>query len=320
MKPFKLDKLRNFRPSRTWIVLGVALIIGALAAFAARSYLTSQMAAIDARGKGKTMAVVVAKADIGKGVKLSSANVAVREIPVEFAHSVAVTPDNFERINGQMLAYPVKGGEMILWGLMESQKVPTFSARVETGHRAMTVPVDEINSISGMLEPGDTIDLMVSVDQKGRKVTFPLLQRVQVMATGQRSVDDPKSGERRQYSTVTIDTTPKQAHNVIVAREVGKLTALLRNPDDKQVIGTGGYDIAALLGQKDGANPAGPARIGKKGIPVIYGGNLASLPPEALRLARQTAPAGRQGNPSAAAPSANAPPAAAPNPTTALQP
>ena len=311
MKPGKLSALRNFRPGKTWIVLGVALGIGGLAAFAARSYLTSQMAAIDARGKGDTMTVIVAKGDIGKGVKLSNDNLALRAIPVAFAHSVALTADDFGRVKGQALAYPVKSGEMILWGLMETQKVPSFSARVETGHRAMTVPVDEINSISGMLEPGDTIDLMVTLDQKGRKITFPLLQSVQVMATGQRSIDDPKSGERRQYSTVTIDTTPKQAQNVIIARDVGKLTALLRNPQDKQLIGNASHDMTALLGSKDGIKDVHRPR---RGIPVIYGGNLANLPPEALRLS-QAVPAG-----ATPAPAASSASAASINQITALKP
>lgn len=279
----KLSALRKFRPGKTWIVLGVALGIGGLAALAARSYLTGEIQAIEARAKGKTAMVVVAKRDIGKGIKLSPENVAVREIPAEYAHSIAVTPDEFERISGQALAFPIKGGEMILWGLVEHQKLPTFSARVEAGHRAMTVAVDEINSISGMIEPGDTIDLIVSLDHQGKKVTYPLLQSVLVMATGQRSVDDPKSGERRQYSTVTLETTPLQAQSVISARETGRLTALLRNPADKQLI-----DNSAA------AVPSGRSNVGKSGlvrraIPVIYGGNLTKLPPEALRLGQATA-------------------------------
>lgn len=279
----KLSALRKFRPGKTWIVLGVALGIGGLAALAARSYLTGEIQAIEARAKGKTAMVVVAKRDIGKGIKLSPENVAVREIPAEYAHSIAVTPDEFERISGQALAFPVKGGEMILWGLVEHQKLPTFSARVEAGHRAMTVAVDEINSISGMIEPGDTIDLIVSLDHQGKKVTYPLLQSVLVMATGQRSVDDPKSGERRQYSTVTLETTPLQAQSVISARETGRLTALLRNPADKQ-----------LIDKSAAAVPSGRSNVGKSGlvrraIPVIYGGNLTKLPPEALRLGQATA-------------------------------
>lgn len=288
----KLAALRRIRPGRTWVVLGVALGIGLLAALAARSYLTHQMEAIQNRAKGKMTAVVVAKGDLAKGAILSADTLAVREIPAEYSHSAALAPGDFERVDGQALAYPVKSGEMVLWSLIEAQKAPTFSARVEAGHRAITVPVDEINSISGMVEPGDVIDLMLTLDQKGRKVTFPMLQGVQVMATGQRSVDDPKSGERRQFSTVTLDTTPEQAQDLIVARESGKLTALLRNPQDTQRIDSAGYDIAALLGPA--AGPAAPASAAPpkpaRKIPVLYGGALDKLSPEALRLSAAAAP------------------------------
>lgn len=270
-----LQKLQQFKPTRMWIILGVAISIGGLAALAARTYLTDQINEIEARSKGKTTAVVVAKEDIPKGEKLSAANAAIREVPLEFAHSGAVTPDQFDRVAGQVIAYPVKGGEMILWALMETQKAPTFSARVEPGHRAITVAVDEINSISGMLEPGDTIDLIATVDRGGRPSTSPLLQGVLVMATGQRSVDDPKSGERRQFSTVTLDTTPQQAQSLIVAREVGKITALLRNPQDKQ-----------LIESREGMFASRPvrARQASRIVPVIYGGNLTRRSPSAFSL------------------------------------
>jgi pilus assembly protein CpaB len=276
----KLQQLRNFRPGKTWIILGVALAIGGLAAFAASRFLNTQVAAIEARAKGKTTMVVVAKVDIARGVKLDNRNVAVRSIPAEYAHSVAITPDDFPRIDGQALAYPVKAGEMILWGLMETQKAPSFSARVEAGHRAMTVPVDEINSISGMLEPGDMIDLIATVDQNGKKLTFPLLQRVHVLATGQRAGDDVV-GDRRTFSTVTIDTTPAQAQNLIVARDIGKLTALLRNPQDDQPIGADVNDLASLLGMQKKPGGGGQAR---RGVPVIYG--TSKVPPEAIYLRR----------------------------------
>jgi pilus assembly protein CpaB len=169
-----------------------------------------------------------------------------------------------------------------LGGLREGKKVPTFSARVEAGRRAITVPVDEINSISGLLEPGDLIDLMVTVDQKGKKITIPLMQSVQVMATGQRSVDDPKSGERKVYSTVTLDTDPKQAQNVIVARDAGRLTALLRNPLDKTSVNGGQGDLSALLG----ATPVDATSTASQEVPVLYGGRSGKIPPEGLRMGR----------------------------------
>lgn len=278
-----LRSLRSFKPNKTWLVLGIAIVIGSLAALAARSYLSNRVADLEGKARGRNIAVVVAKIDMVKGTKLSGENVAVRPIPLEYAHSTAVMPDQFERVEGQPLASNVKAGEMILWGLLEGKKVPTFSARIEAGRRAITVPVDEINSISGMLEPGDLIDLMVTVDQKGKKITLPLLQSVQVMATGQRSVDDPKSGERRLYSTVTLDTDLTQAQNVIVAREAGRLTALLRNPQDRAQLQGGQGDLAALLGGTSASAMAAGAE-GSKEIPVLYGGSGAKFPPEGLHL------------------------------------
>jgi len=274
--------LASLRPNKTWIVLGVALAIGLLAALGARSYLAVQMAQIEARGRGRMVEVVVAKFDLGKGQRLSADNLAVRSVLADQAHSLALKPDEFERVDGKTLAFPARGGEAILWAMVEGSKLPTFSARVATGQRAMTVPVDEINSISGLLEPGDLIDLVLSIEHKGHKGTFVLLQGVAVLATGQRSVDDPKSGERRLYSTVTLDTDPQQARNIILAREAGKLTALLRNPQDKASVGGTVPDLQAWL--------AGQSGWAGDEVPVLYGGRGGKLPPEGLRLGKPPAP------------------------------
>jgi len=265
--------------NKTWVSLGVALSVGLLTALAARSFLSHQIEAIAQSNKRDTVDTVVAKTEIAAGTRLSSQNLAVRKVPVDFAQSGAVRPEDFARIDGKSIAYNLKGGEMLMWSQMETQRAPTFSARLAPGQRAITVVVDEINSISGMLEPGDLIDLMFAVDQNGQKVVLPLLQSVQIMATGQRVVDDSKSGEKTQFATVTLNATPEQAKNIIIARETGKLTALLRNPNDKDPIGKRGLDLATLFGGRLVAHQV-PTHV----VPVLYGGNAAKFPPEALRL------------------------------------
>lgn len=272
--PLPLQKL--IKPGKTWIVLGVALAVGIFAAVAVRTYIAGRVEALEAQTRGQTINVVVAKQDLPKGERLTPENVAVRPIPADFAHTNAVVPESFDRIEGEALGHPVKGGEMILWSLLESRKAPSFSARVAAGRRAITVPVDEINSISGMLEPGDVVDLLATIEQNGRSTTFALLQDVQVLATGQRAEDITPGGERREFTTVTLDTTPEEAHQVVVAREAGKLTALLRNPQDHARLQTLRGDLAALLGQG--------VRGGEAQVPVLYGGQSGRIPPEGLRL------------------------------------
>jgi pilus assembly protein CpaB len=264
--------------NKTWLSLGVALSIGLVTALAARSFLSHQMEAIAESNKRETVDIVVVKTDVAAGSKLGKENLAVRKIPVDFAQSGAIRPEDFSRIDGKAIAYNLKSGEMLMWSQMEAQRAPTFSARLPPGRRAITVVVDEINSISGMLEPGDRIDLMFAVEQNGQKLVLPLLQSMQIMATGQRVVDDPKSGEKSQFATVTLNATPEQAKNIIIARETGKLTALLRNPNDTEPIGNKSLDLAGLFGNRRVAH-----RV-TQGIPVLYGGSGTKLSPEALRI------------------------------------
>lgn len=289
-----LARISALRAYKTWIALGAALLIGLAAALVARGYLSRQMQAIEALGKSETRQLLVAKRALPKGESLSTDTLAVRDVPKDYAHSSAIPRADFHHVAGRTLEHGMESGDILLWSLLEGEKVPTFSARIEVGRRAITVHVDEINSISGLLEPGDAIDLMLTLDRKGRKTTFPLLQNVQVMATGQRSVDDPRSGERRQYSTVTLDTTQAQAQSVIIAREAGKITALLRNPRDSQVVEGDSAAMAALLGQAGDVqalvDEAGATDAPGRTIPVLYGGRSADFRPEDLVL-RQDAPA-----------------------------
>ena len=265
------------------MVLGLALVIGVVAALAANRFLSARIDAIEARSRTAMVEVVVARTDLPKGQEIGPGNVALRPIPRDYAHSNALTNDSFGSAVGRKLAYNIKGGEMLLSSMLEASKPATFSGRVGIGWRAMTVAVDEINSISGLLEPGDVIDLIASLERKGNKLTMPLLQGVHVIATGQRLVDDPVTGERKQYATVTLNVTPSQATTLIAARDGGKITALLRNPGDRQAAPGDALDMNALFGQGMNEDPE---------IPVLYGGRVSKFPPEALWLGGYRAASG----------------------------
>lgn len=253
--------------NKSWIVFVVALAVGAAAAAFAHRYLRAQVAEIEARAKGETVQLVVAKGDLAKGAALSADTLAVREVPREWAHSNAVTPTQFERVDGSALAHPAARGEPILWSQLEGQRAPTFSARLSPGRRAVTVPVDEISSVSGLVEPGDRIDLMVSVRREQRQINFVLLQSVTVLATGTKvELQSDRQEGRRTFSTITLDVTAEQARQVIAAREIGKVTALLRAPGDQGGVSGQRSDAAALLGLYE------PVAGARSGVPVIHGG------------------------------------------------
>ena len=120
--------------NRSWLLLGVALLLGLASAVGVKRYIEQRVEDIDARERQrKTVSVVVPVEDLAKGTVLSSQNVAVREVPADFAHSNAIKPEEFSRVEGQALAYPVERGEMLLWSLMEGQRSATFSSRAPAG-------------------------------------------------------------------------------------------------------------------------------------------------------------------------------------------
>lgn len=265
-----------FKPGRTFWVLLIALVTGVAAALLARQYLTAQVEHIESRSRVPTVTLLVAKSDLPVGARLTNQTVAVRPVPQDHAHSAAIRPEQFDRIDGQPLQHPLKAGDAVLWSSLETPKPATFSARVAPGRRAITIPVDDINAMAGMLEPGDAIDLLLALDLHGRKHTITLLNAVPVLATGQKATEAVAPGtpghqaERRLYTTVTLDTTPQQARNLVLARELGRLTALLRRPHDAPTGHPAPLDLAAWLAEQTPAAPKPMASTNE--VPVLYGG------------------------------------------------
>jgi pilus assembly protein CpaB len=95
-----------------------------------------------------------------------------------------------------------------------------------------------------------------------------LLQSVTVLATGTKASQEEKDpeGRSRTFSTITLDTSPEDAKRVIAAREVGRVTALLRAPNDSGRVSRERTDALALLGLATGQGSSAST------VPVIYGG------------------------------------------------
>lgn len=287
----RIAQLRAVQLNRTGLLLGLALAAGLTAALAARHYLSGQVAAIEAKARTETVRLVVAKTDLAGGSALTADSLAVREVPRTWAHSGAVRPEEFTRVQGERLGQPLRSGELLMWSQIQGRQVPTFSARVAAGRRAVTVPVDEISSISGLLEPGDRIDVYASLLRGGVRQSVPVLTHVRVLATGQRSDDGAGRSERKLYTTVTLDVDTQQARNLILARESGRITAMLRNPDDSTPLADVPADLARWLLPEVRVPVAIAPPVS---IPVLYGGatggTTGAAPHLAAAMGRPPAP------------------------------
>lgn len=261
--------------SPRWIVLGAAVVFGTGAGFGAHYYIADRVAAIESgKPKLETVKQVVANQDLPRGARLNADTVSIRTIPKEWAYADALTPDQLSRFDNAALEVPARRGQPILWAQLASQGPRSLSDRIEPGRRAVTVPVDDISSVSGLVTPGDRIDLLVSVKRNAQTTLLPLLQRALVLATGMRTdsrTAQESAAETRTYNTMTLDVSPEDARRIFAARELGRLTAVLRTPADEGDLHMVKEDAQSILGLV----PSAQRRLSAL---VIYADRLKALP------------------------------------------
>lgn len=251
---------------QSFLLLSLALLAGLGAAWFAQRYIQQHIARLDAGARVPMLARVVAAHDLPAGIRLEAHHVAVREFPAQVVSSDSIAPEQYaDLLQGRSLASSLRAGDAILAIHAHMPLEAPFSSRLEKGRRALTMPIDEVNSASGLLAPGDLIDLYVSFDHQGKRMTAPLLQGVLVLATGQSTATQGMAAAG--YGTVTLDTAPEDAVKLVAARQGGTITALLRQRDDDQATQRAARgDLAALLGV---GRPQPEDR--SRRIAVIYG-------------------------------------------------
>lgn len=306
------------RMSARVVLLGVgALSFATLATLGANRYIATALEAQREQSRPVapvTSKVVVAKYDLVAGEVVSTDNMAVRELPVEFLPGSVLRPERFESVSGMRVSRAMRSGEPLLHEALQPADPGGLSNRVRQGIRALTLSVDEINSVSGMLRPGDRIDLLLTARPPGTdshaaaELTKPLLQDLLVLATGRKL--GPSSEEAqgtRPFSTITVEIGPEEAKRVVVAQRAGKLTALLRHPDDRRPMSEGAVDLGTLLGVMR-STPTASHPAPSRSTPELIVGGVGSLGGNASRrLAATDDPAVPSatppGLPAAAAPS-----------------
>jgi pilus assembly protein CpaB len=258
----------------TALMVGAAIAAGGGAAYFANGYISKEMRAEreQLQAQYKLVNVVVAKANLAPGAVLSSQTVALREVPKTFLHAEAIASERWGEIAGRVLARAVHGGETILKSHLAQGASAGFSAQLPEGMRALTFPVDEEASISGMLAPGDRIDILFTTTSGNESVTVPLLFAVPVIATGLRTQANenslPEKLQSGVFRTITVSVTPADAARITLAQDAGRITVALRQPQDVTPIQIARITKNQLLRGDSPANTSPP----RPRIQVILGG------------------------------------------------
>lgn len=237
-------KLPAVRINKTWMMLLIAIGLALLATFLTTQYLKSREAAIadevTARAKqgGPRVAVAVPIKDLPVGTPLEGNLVAAREVAADLIYPDAILAEDFEKFKGQSLIRPVLHGRPLLRADVRPMYAD-FAGTLTPGTRAITIDVDELNSVAHMVQPGNLIDLMLVIkrDDGGNSVV-PFMDKMKVLATGQKIIQDgsgevgPQVKKGLSYSNLTLEVTPSQAARLTLAQDLGKMRFVLRNEKD----------------------------------------------------------------------------------------
>ncbi len=111
-----------------------------------------------------------------------------------------------------------------------------LTVRLKTGERALTIPGDRIKAVSGLIQPGDRVDVLASVPRGQGKPprTMAIIRGAMILAIN-NSLDEAgatPSPDNANPGTITLGVTPEQAKLLTTADLNTTLRLALRSPQE----------------------------------------------------------------------------------------
>ncbi|MEI6832280.1 MAG: Flp pilus assembly protein CpaB [Candidatus Omnitrophota bacterium] len=247
------------------IIIIIGVVLALMAVFMTKAYIDQQrnqviveakrkIASIEQNISKNEVKVLVAKKDLPRGAAIEAENIETIIIPEQYRQPQVVA--TLDRVSGMVAMAPISKGEQIsLSKLVQPRDLGGLAAGTPVGKRAVTISVDNISALAGLVKPGDYVDVIALIPvpvqmpdgkQANQMAVMPLFQNVLVLAIGQDigSVSSVSAGkreaERRIESSplITLALAPQDVNLIAFVQEQGKLRLTLRSPADSQTQAT----------------------------------------------------------------------------------
>lgn len=212
-----------------------------------------------------TVQILTAAGPLPGGILLQPANIGSTSVVTssQVPGELQDTSANRSALMGSMLRVQLAAGAPIMDNEVIHPGDHGFLAAVlPPGMTAVTIPVDQLTGTAGLIWPGDKIDLLMTQTLDGapyaKSMTAAVvLTDVPVVATNATLVRDANAGPGGgSIGSVTLEVTPEQASECIIAENLGKLSLIV-------------HSAQGLA--KDGSDPdARPA-------PPVFTGNVSQV-------------------------------------------
>jgi pilus assembly protein CpaB len=212
-------------------LLLIAAVSGLAAAALAFLFISGKEESIMRQMDG--VAVVAAAKYIPAWTKIDDTMIKYLEIPRKYVTKAHIL--KMDALKGQISMVPFIENEPVLMNKL-TEKGEQLNVAIPSGLRAVTVAVDEESGVGYMIKPGDSVDVILSYQDKSADqklhsmVTATVLQDVRVVAVGN---DFSFTKKDSSYSSITLAMTPEESELLIFAREKGRISFSLRAIGDK---------------------------------------------------------------------------------------
>ena len=227
---------------RIFIIFGAAWVSAALLSW----FLWAKTSAPQ---NEKMSRVVAAARDLGAGAKLAKTDLKLVSLPAKDLPKSALLDASVAV--GKALLFPVTANEPLTTNKLTALAgAEGLAATIESGKRAISVPITDISGVAGLIQPRMHVDVLFTrVGSMSEALTTIVLEDVIVLSIGKNTEVQPAqtaasssqpSGTATPSATlqraVTLLVTPQEAGKIELAKNQGRLSLALRNPLDRSRI------------------------------------------------------------------------------------
>lgn len=202
-------------------------------------------------GRVVTSQVVVAAQDIPEGHQIDRVVLTTGQWPVQTLPAGAFS--SIDSVVGRVTRVPVFEGEPIVPGrLAPAGTTGGLEIKIAPGKRAMSVKINDVAGISGLIQPNSRVDVLVNIrddrDQKETQVAKLFMENMRVLSVGQQ-VTRGDDGKPINATTATLEVTPEEAERLAIAMGQGSIALVLRGYGDPDSVKTSGATSVDVLAQ-----------------------------------------------------------------------
>jgi pilus assembly protein CpaB len=311
------------------VLLIGALIIAIGTAFAARTVFTGGAAPTAEAAVPTGPKVLVAKRALTAGTIITADALGFQPWPKELVQDAYFIEGEADmaKLLGTVVRYPITAGEPVTQGSLVAPGDRGFlAAALGPGMRAITVSVSANTGVGGFIFPGDRVDVVLSQqidavdDGPPLRAAETIVRNLRVLATDQtteKTTDENGKTVVKEFSTVTLEVTPKIAEKIAVGQTFGQIQLALRSLSDspsdlERALASGDVQIPANATPEEEERllKAAAGRPLDKGVSFVTGADVSRFqratagvkPTDRSAQPQQAAAVPAQGGQSSAAP------------------